>query len=74
LRLVELKFGSFCRVQMSPTAVPARPRPIAGTQVYHVTDSEVRRVSIKGGTPEPLPGGAVPNTFNNPSLALSPER
>jgi eukaryotic-like serine/threonine-protein kinase len=44
-----------------------------GTQVYYATDRDVLRVSIEGGTAEPLPGGAVPNTFDNPSLALSPD-
>src|SRR5579862_813666 len=44
-----------------------------GTQVYYITTSKVMRVSIDGGNPEVVPGGAVPNTFNIPSLALSPD-
>jgi len=44
-----------------------------GTQVYYVTASKVMRVSIDGGNSEVVPGGAVPNTFNIPSLALSPD-
>jgi serine/threonine protein kinase len=44
-----------------------------GTQVYYVTSTKLMRVSIDGGTPQDVPGGAVPNTFNIPSLALSPD-
>jgi serine/threonine protein kinase len=44
-----------------------------GTQVYYVTATALMRVPIDGGSPQAVPGGAVPNTFNNPSLALSPD-